>query len=91
MADLDPADFALFGEWLAGKVNGCTCAGGTPESSYLHEPHCGWEPLITLSQVQELNQQRQAALDLCTQSMAVHLASPFVLSILAALGENPDQ
>jgi hypothetical protein len=66
MTDLNPADFALFGEWLAGKVNGCTCAGGTPESSYIHEPHCGWEPLITLSRIQELepeNERLRAQLD----------------------------
>ena len=23
---------------------GCNCAGGTPESSYMHEPTCGLEP-----------------------------------------------
>jgi hypothetical protein len=90
MADLDPADFALFGEWLAGKVNGCTCAGGTPESSYLHESRCGWEPLITLSQIQELNQQRQAVLDLCDSVDAQGSRWVPITAVRAVLGENPD-
>lgn len=26
------------------EISACNCAGGTPESSYLHEAHCGTEP-----------------------------------------------
>ena len=50
MSDLN--QFAVFGEWFAGRVDGCTCAGGTPESSYLHEPNCGWEPLAKVADVE---------------------------------------
>lgn len=31
--------------WLVQNVDACTCAGGTIESSYMHEPGCGTEPL----------------------------------------------
>ena len=52
-------EFAVFGEWLAERVDGCTCAGGTPESSYLHEPNCGWGPLAKLSDI--VNQEQRIA------------------------------
>lgn len=34
--------------WLVEETTGCTCAGGTEESSYLHEPGCGLTPLQRL-------------------------------------------
>lgn len=36
---LGPVDLKLTEE-----VDGCNCAGGTPESGYAHERHCGLEP-----------------------------------------------
>lgn len=40
--------------YLCERVEDCTCAGGTPESSYLHEPQCGLEPIMPLGQLDEL-------------------------------------
>lgn len=34
--------------WLVEETTGCTCAGGTEESAYLHEPRCGLTPLQRL-------------------------------------------
>lgn len=36
---------------LIDQVDGCTCAGGTPESGYMHERHCGTEPGPTYGQL----------------------------------------
>jgi len=46
--EIDPERFMLFGEWLCGKVEACTCATG-PEGQ--HEPHCGLEPVATLDEI----------------------------------------
>jgi len=42
-----PADpqYVVEAGWLALDVGRHTCAGGTPESGYAHEPSCGLEPL----------------------------------------------
>ena len=36
---------AIMGDWLVGKVDGCTCAPFEGQ----HEPHCGWEPCAPLA------------------------------------------
>lgn len=42
----DEADqLAIMGDWLVGKVDGCTCAPFEGQ----HEPHCGWEPCAPLA------------------------------------------
>jgi hypothetical protein len=39
------------------RVDQCTCAGGTPESSYAHEPSCGYEPIKHIDIGQAINEQ----------------------------------
>lgn len=43
-----PGPWEAFGKAVAAPIadGRCNCAGGIPESSYVHEPHCGLEPLI---------------------------------------------
>lgn len=50
----EAAEFAVIGEWFCGHVDGCTCAGGTLESSYAHEQGCGWEPLAKVDEVRSV-------------------------------------
>jgi hypothetical protein len=35
------ARYVIVDEWLTVETGRCTCAGGTVESSYAHESHCG--------------------------------------------------
>ena len=37
--------------WLVVDTGEHTCAGGTPEASYMHEASCGWEPIATMDAV----------------------------------------
>lgn len=41
--------YDLMSGWLVSYVGEHTCGGGTIESSYAHEPGCGWEPLEQVS------------------------------------------
>lgn len=45
---------ALHGDWLVEDVGRHTCAGGTPEAGYMHEPGCGLEPVMTVAELGEL-------------------------------------
>lgn len=36
--------------WLVEESTGCTCAGGTIDSNYAHEPSCGYSPIIDLTE-----------------------------------------
>jgi hypothetical protein len=49
-----PPRLAIDGDWLVEDVGRHTCAGGTPESSYAHEPGCGLEPIMTLAELAAL-------------------------------------
>lgn len=51
--------YAVFGDWLAQSVEQCTCYGG----EFGHEPGCGYEPLIKITEpaaIAELRAQAQA-------------------------------
>lgn len=37
--------------WLVERTNEHMCAGGTPESSYMHEESCGLEPIVNLAEL----------------------------------------
>jgi hypothetical protein len=37
--------------WLAYDTQEHNCAGGTPESSYMHEAHCGYELVMGMNDV----------------------------------------
>jgi hypothetical protein len=37
--------------WLAYDTQEHNCAGGTPESSYMHEAHCGYEPIMKMDDI----------------------------------------
>jgi len=41
---------AIMGDWLVGKVDGCTCAPFEGQ----HEPHCGWEPCAPLAVIKAM-------------------------------------
>jgi hypothetical protein len=44
--------------WLVEDVGEHTCAGGTPESGYAHEPSCGLEPLMRLDELDAIMRAR---------------------------------
>lgn len=46
-----PTDLVIYNGWLAALSRGCSCAGGTIESSYHHENGCGLDPIIELSKL----------------------------------------
>lgn len=46
--DIANDKFRIMNGWLVVDVEECTCAGGVAETSYLHEPGCGYEPIAKL-------------------------------------------
>jgi hypothetical protein len=42
------ASLSIDSGWLVDDLGRHTCAGGTPEAGYAHEPGCGLEPLMTV-------------------------------------------
>lgn len=50
---VEPAEYARIGDWLVQRVDACTCAAAH-EPYHMHEPGCGWEPVVELSKVPEL-------------------------------------
>lgn len=55
-------EYAVIGNWLAVKAEGCTCAGGTVESNGLHEGNCGYEPVATIADLEAVYAKRGAEL-----------------------------
>lgn len=57
-----PGLYAIMHGLLVRAIDGCNCAaGGTPESSYLHEPGCGYEPVVKVEQLDAVGEVLQAA------------------------------
>ena len=50
----------MFG-WLVYEVGEHTCCGYGPESGYLHEPGCGYEPVLKLSELHGWPEQEATA------------------------------
>lgn len=46
---LNPGDVTVVNHWLVEYTGEHNCAGGTVESSGLHEPECGYVPLVNLA------------------------------------------
>lgn len=47
-----PAEkFSIMAGWLVYEVGEHTCGGYGPESGYMHEPGCGYEPVLKLSEL----------------------------------------
>lgn len=44
----DPQKLAIMHGWLVYEVDEHTCGGYGPESGYMHEPGCGFEPIMTV-------------------------------------------
>lgn len=42
-------EYQIVNGWICEVHNECSCAGGTIESSYMHEHFCGLEPLGEIS------------------------------------------
>jgi len=47
----NPDGLRIDGTWIVREVDYCNCAGGTIESSGAHEPYCGMEPELDLTQL----------------------------------------
>ena len=43
---------SIMSGWLVYEVGEHTCGGYGPESGYIHEPGCGYEPLIQLDKLE---------------------------------------
>lgn len=54
----DP-EFAFINGWLAEVTNSCTCYGGGP---YGHEPSCGTEPIVNISQTLKSHEKNTVSL-----------------------------
>ena len=52
--DFDPNKVSIMSGWLVYDVGEHTCGGYGPESSYAHEPGCGFEPMIPVSELPAL-------------------------------------
>ena len=46
--DQQETEYSVINGYLVERADGCTCAGGTIESSYAHESGCGWEPIAKI-------------------------------------------
>ena len=50
----DAQKLAIMYGWLVENVGEHTCGGYGPESNYLHEPTCGFEPIMTVEDLAAL-------------------------------------
>lgn len=52
--------FSIYGDgleaWIVYDVGYHTCGGYGPESGYMHEPGCGYEPVVQMKNIQGLQE-----------------------------------
>ena len=54
MNGVDPSKLRILSGWLVYDLETHNCAGGTPESSYAHEPGCGYEGIVTVEELSKI-------------------------------------
>ena len=56
----DDGKTSIYGEgldaWIVYELGYHTCGGYGPESGYIHEPGCGYEPIIQMKHIQGLQE-----------------------------------
>lgn len=72
-------DLAIVNGWLVQRVDICTC--GTGGTGYGHEPGCGFEPLITIDNIERLTQQLKDVADYLDQISDQCLAPPYPVPV----------
>ena len=85
-APWNPASLSIETDgWLVEESGGCTCAGGTIDSNYAHEQHCGTNPIINLTQALKVSGFTPVVL---SEPAAIKAAAT---AFLATPGDQPEK